>query len=87
MGGTDGSTSKVEVVAKKEVADDPQKTEEPPLGAEGGGELPLLAEGFRSISLSSAAGFRYFLEREFTEGATRSLLGGKGGDASEVEVV
>jgi hypothetical protein len=52
LGGTDGSTSKVEVVAKREVAVDPQKTEELPPGAESGGQLPFRAEGLRSMFLS-----------------------------------
>jgi hypothetical protein len=53
LSATDGSTFKVEVVTKRKVAGDPQKIEEPPPDAEGGGELPLWAEDLRSMSLSS----------------------------------
>ena len=53
LNATDGSTYKVEVVAKRKVSGDPQKIEEPPPDAEGGGELPLWAEDLRSMSLST----------------------------------
>jgi hypothetical protein len=76
----------VEVVAKKEVAGDQQKIEESPSSAEGCGELPLRAGTFRSVSLSPAAGSRFFLERERTERAAGSSFGGSGGNTSKIEV-
>jgi len=54
--GSDGGTSEAGVVATEVFSDDPHYMEESPPGAEGGGELPLRAEGLGPVSLSSVSG-------------------------------
>jgi hypothetical protein len=55
--------------------------------AESGGELPLRVEGLRLMSLSPAAGYRFFLERKRAEGAAWPSSGGTGWKTSKAEVV
>jgi len=52
LGGTDEGNSEAAVVAIESFADDPLNMGESSPGAEGDGELPLLAEGLGSVYMS-----------------------------------
>jgi hypothetical protein len=71
LGGTGVSTSEVEVLAKRKQADDQLNTEESTPGAEGGGELPLRAEGLRLMPCSPLLG----LVASWNENAKKELPG------------